>query len=88
MIKANKHNKTTVTYYLLKTRSLDRIRDLQARFQIRAQDKILIDNEDKSTDSVTGDDLKELNESFSFNKSSFYKYKIESRQEERRVGKE
>ena len=77
MIKQNKHNKETVTYYLLKTRAQDRMRDMQRKFKI--QSKALECNKDDSMDTSHGDLYsEELEKSFSFTKSSFYLHKTES----------
>ena len=68
MLKYNRHNQITVTYHLLYSRILNRIKDLRNKFGIIS--------EADSTITIGDTELpNELKASFSFSKSSFYEEK-------------
>ena len=74
-VKTNKHNKITVSYNLIQVQIMDRIKDMEQKFNINMlehekDDGIKVDNESQLSDS--------LNQSFSFSQSSFYAKKIET----------
>jgi serine/threonine protein kinase len=77
MIRMNKHNRITVTYYLLKTRALNRLRDTQRKLAVcpPGKDVVTIEEDSLNSESETSS---QLEESFSFTKSSFYAQKNES----------
>jgi 5'-AMP-activated protein kinase catalytic alpha subunit len=68
MLKYNRHNQVTVTYHLLYSRILNRIKDLEHKFGIVSETDSTVTIDD--TDSPN-----ELENSFSFSKSSFYEEK-------------
>jgi len=73
-IKRNSHKKSTVTYYLLQTRVLDRMKDIESKFKIGRKESVEYENIE---DSVL-DNSVDLENSFSFTKSSFYAKKVEA----------
>eukprot|EP00826_Nyctotherus_ovalis_P042495 TRINITY_DN4377_c0_g2_i1.p1 TRINITY_DN4377_c0_g2~~TRINITY_DN4377_c0_g2_i1.p1 ORF type:complete len:452 (+),score=97.51 TRINITY_DN4377_c0_g2_i1:510-1865(+) len=75
MVRMNKHNRATVTYYLLKTRAANRLRDIQKKLSVSPLSREIVTTED-SLESESEKSL--LEESFSFTKSSFYAHKNES----------
>ena len=79
MLKKNKHNKITATYYLLQGRALDRMRELQEKFSFNSStnsNNLIL--EESSESSSDNSDERDLDESFSFRKSDFYRRKTES----------
>jgi serine/threonine protein kinase len=73
-IKRNCHNKSTVTYYLLQTRVLNRMKDIESKFKIRRKESVQYESiEDNVLDSSV-----DLESSFSFTRSSFYTKKVEA----------
>jgi len=77
MIRMNRHNRTTVTYYLLKARAVNRIKDIQKKLAVCPLGKDIVTTEEDSLNSES-ETSSQLEESFSFTKSSFYAHKNES----------
>ena len=69
LIKNNRHNEITVTYYLLRTKAVNRIRDIEAKFEIHP---VLRGDNDSSLEESDEVYPELLDKSFSFTKSSFY----------------
>eukprot|EP00826_Nyctotherus_ovalis_P055925 TRINITY_DN7481_c0_g1_i10.p1 TRINITY_DN7481_c0_g1~~TRINITY_DN7481_c0_g1_i10.p1 ORF type:complete len:412 (-),score=73.96 TRINITY_DN7481_c0_g1_i10:876-2111(-) len=70
MLKLNKHNQITVTYYLLYERIVNRAKDLRSKFGIASES-----DEEKTITIANAELSKELEKSFSFSKSAFYEEK-------------
>ena len=71
MIRKNKHNGATATYYLLELRNFRRKRDLETKFKM----EYLPNNIQEVNEECEDDKDYSLESSFSFTKSSFYKEK-------------
>eukprot|EP00826_Nyctotherus_ovalis_P027078 TRINITY_DN2110_c0_g8_i1.p1 TRINITY_DN2110_c0_g8~~TRINITY_DN2110_c0_g8_i1.p1 ORF type:complete len:318 (+),score=75.45 TRINITY_DN2110_c0_g8_i1:702-1655(+) len=71
-LKRNCHNKGTVVYYLLQTKVLDRVRDIERKFKTGGKESGGYESAEDE-ESCT-----ELGRSFSFTKSSFYARKVEA----------
>ena len=72
-IKNNHHNRLTVTYYLLQTKVLTRMRDIEKKFSMDIKNSIQYETIDSDISST----LNELENSFSFTNSSFYIKKVD-----------
>ena len=69
LLKYNKHNGATVTYYLLHYRNLNRMRDMKDLLKVE-----MLNKENESSFSSEGSSIEEssLEKSFSFTQSQFY----------------
>ena len=74
MLRQNKHNRVTVIYYLLKNRALNRMKDMKRLLEFKSLD---LEQEVNISDEDSLCELKQLESSFSFTKSSFYIQKKE-----------
>eukprot|EP00826_Nyctotherus_ovalis_P006043 TRINITY_DN1138_c0_g1_i1.p1 TRINITY_DN1138_c0_g1~~TRINITY_DN1138_c0_g1_i1.p1 ORF type:complete len:435 (-),score=149.65 TRINITY_DN1138_c0_g1_i1:823-2127(-) len=72
-LKRNRHNRATVTYYLLYYRVLNRRKDMAQKFKVEGVDSDLLGEEEYSFENC-----KSAESSFLFTKSSFYIQKSES----------